>query len=133
MHQGEGGRGSPVVAPCWFRQAVIRMPDEGTAEGMEELGHVGRLRCSCFRLRVDGRRHLPRRQRLDLVDGKDGAQVCCGGRFCPLLGLDGLCLLPALKVESPSRRPLPGVRPAPLCPPPEAVEGTPRVPGAGTA
>ena len=42
-----------------------------------------------------------------------------------------LSFLPAVQVEPPRRRPVPGVRSVALSAPPEAVEGMPRVPAAG--
>ena len=74
---GEGG--GRIVACCrsWHR-GVTRMPDKGGAEGVADLAHEGRTRCSCFLLRVDGRGHLSRPQRPAQVDREDRAQVRCG-------------------------------------------------------
>ena len=86
-----------------------------------------------FRLSVDGGLQLlAHRQRPDLVDREDGAQVGRRGGFRRLLALEvGLQLLPAVQMESPCRCPVPGVQPAAPRPPPETVEGIARVPGAG--
>ena len=75
---------------------VTRMSDEGGAEGGEDLTHEGRMRCSCFFLRVDGGRHPSHRQRPDLVDREDGAQVLRGGGVRPVVGRDDFHLLPAI-------------------------------------
>ena len=106
---------------------------EGAAEGIEVLLHKGSVRCLGFRLSADGGQQLSaQRQRPDLVDGKNGAQVSrIGGLRCSLVLGDGLQLLSAVHVEPQRRRPVLGVRPAALSLPPEAVEGLPRVPAAG--
>ena len=112
---------------------VSHTPHEGAAEGTEDLVHKGCVCCSGFRLSADGGLQLPvHRQRPDLVDRENGAQICrSGGLRRPLALGDGLQLLPAVQVEPPRRCPVPGVRPAALSPPPEAVEGMARVPAAG--
>ena len=112
---------------------VSHAPYEGAAEGTEDLVHKGRVCRLGFRVSADGGLQLPaHRQRPDLVDRKDGARVGrCWGLRRPLVLGDGLQLLPAVQVEPPRRRPVPGVRPAALRPPPEAIEGMAWVPGAG--
>ena len=106
---------------------------EGAAEGPEDLVHNGCVCCLGFYLSADGGLQLPtHRQRLDLGDCEDGAQVCrSGGFYRPLVLGDGLQFLLAVQVEPPPRRPVPGMWPAALSPPPEAVEDLPRVLGAG--
>ena len=112
---------------------VSHTPHEGAAEGTEDLVHKGRVSRLGLRLSADGGLQLPaHRQRPDLVDREDGAQVCRGGGVRRLLVLgNGLQLLPAVQVDPPRRRPVPGVLPAALPPLPEAVEGMAWVPGAG--
>ena len=106
---------------------------EGGAEGTEDLLHKGCVRFLGFRLTADDGLQLPaHRQRPDLVDRANSAHVRrSGGLRRPLALGDGLPLLPAVQVEPPRRRPVPGVQPAALSPPPEAVEGMARVPAAG--
>ena len=112
---------------------VPLMSHEGATEGTEDLVHKG---CVCrlgFRLSADGgQRFSAHRQRPDLVDRKNGAQVCCsyGLRRSLVLG-DGLQLLSSVQAAPPRRCPVPGVQPAALGPLPESVEGMPRVPAAG--
>ena len=112
---------------------VSHAPHEGAAEGTEDFVHKGRVCRLGFDLSADGGLQLPaHRQRPDLVDREDEAQVgCCGGLRRSLALGDGLQLLPAVQVEPPCRRPVPGVQPAAPRPPPEAVEGMAWVPGAG--
>ena len=76
---------------------------KGAAEGTEGLVHKGRVRRLGLRLSADGGLQLlAQRQRPDLVDREDGAQVGrSGGLFCPFR--DGLQLVSAVEVE-PSRR-----------------------------
>ena len=95
--------------------------------------HRGCVCCLSFRLSADGGLQLPaQQQRPDLVDRENGAQVCRSGAFYRPLALeDGQQLLQAVQVEPPRRRQVPGVRPAALSTAPEAVEGMPRVLGAG--
>ena len=115
------------------RSGVSHTPHEGAAEGTEDLVHQGRVCRLGFRPSANGGLQLSaQRQRPDLVDREDRAQVGrCWGLRC-FLGLgDGLQLLPAVQVEPPRRRPVPGVLPAALRPLPEAVEGMAWVPGAG--
>ena len=112
---------------------VSHTPHEGAAEVTENFVHKG---CVCrlgFRLSADGGLQVPAHfQRPDHVDCENGAQVGRCGGFRRLLALgDGLQLLPAVQVEPPRRRQVPGVRPAALSPPPKAVEGMAWVPGAG--
>ena len=109
------------------------MPDKGGAKGGEDLAHEGRMRSSCFFLRVDGGQDLSCRQRRDLVDCKDKEQALCFGAVQSVVGHDDLPLLPAIQVEPPCRQPLPGVLALLLGPPQEAVEGVSWVPGAGLA
>ena len=94
--------------------------------------HKGRVCRLGLRLSADGGLQLlAQRQRPDLVDREDGAQVGRSGGLCRPLALgDGLQLLPAIQVEPPCRRPYLGVRPAAPHPAPEAVEGMAWVPGA---
>ena len=95
--------------------------------------HEGCVRCLGFRLSADDEQQLSaKRRRPDLVDRENGAQVSRsrGLRRSLVLG-DGLQLLSAVQVEPPRRGPVPGVRPAALSTPPEAVEGMSRVPAAG--
>ena len=95
--------------------------------------HKGCLRCLDFCLSADGVQQLSaQRQRLDLVDRKNGEQVSRSeGLRCSLVLGDGLRLLSAVQVELLRRRHVLGVRPAAPSPPPEAVEGMPRVPASG--
>ena len=51
-----------------------RVPDQGTAEGAEDLGHEGSIGCWFLRFTVDGGRHLSL-QPPDLVDREDGEQA----------------------------------------------------------
>ena len=106
---------------------------EGGAEGAEDLVHNSCVRCLSFRLSANGGEQVfAQRERPDLVDCEDRAQVSRTGPLrCFLLWGDGLKLLLAVQVEPPRRRPVLGVRPAALSPPPEAVEGMPWVPAAG--
>ena len=110
---------------------VSHTPHEGAAEGTEDLVHKGCVCCLGFRLSADGGLQLlAHGQRPDLVDRKNGAQLCRSGGLCRPLALgDGLQLLLAVQVEPPRCRPGPGVQPAALRPPPEAVEGMARAPG----
>ena len=112
---------------------VSHTPRECAAEGPENLVHKGCLCCLDFRLSAHGRPQLPaHRQRPDLVDRENGAQVgCCGGLRHPLALGDGYQLLPAVQVEQPRRCPVPVVRPAALSSLPEAVEDMSWVPRAG--
>ena len=128
------GRGFPVPARGGSGpRGVSHVPHEGAAEGTGDLVHKGGVCHLGFRLSADGGLQLLAHcQRPDLVDREDGAQVgCCGGLRRPLALGDGLQLLPAVQLEPPRRRPVPGVRPATLRPPPEAVEGMAWVPGDG--
>ena len=82
-------------------------PHEGAAEGTEDFLHKGRVCCLGLCLSADGGLQLlALRQRQDLVDREDGAQVGPSGGLCrpPVLG-DGLQLLPAVQVEIPCCRP----------------------------
>ena len=69
--------GTPFHAVCAFREIqgvrVTRISREGGAEGCADVAHEGCVCCSRFFLRMDGGSHLPCRQRLVLVDPKDGA------------------------------------------------------------
>ena len=115
------------------RWGVPQTSQEGGADGTEDLMHKGCVRCLGFRPSADGGQQLSAHgQRPDLVDRKNGTQVSRSGGLCRSLVLgDGLQLCLAVQVEPPRRRLVPGVRPAVLSPPPEAVEGMPRVPAAG--
>ena len=94
------GRGGPDGAASRFHGGVFLVsarggsgpwgvshtPDEGAAEGTEDLVHKG---CVCSLgpgLSAEGGLQLlAHRQRPDLVDQEDGAQVgCCGGLRRPL-------------------------------------------------
>ena len=124
----------PVSARCGLGPlGVPATPHDGAAEGTENLVHKGCVCCLGFLLSTDGGLQLPaHRQRPDLVDRENGAQVCrSGGLRCPLALADGLQLLSTVQLEPPRRRPVPAVWPAALSPRPEAVEGMPRVPAAG--
>ena len=112
---------------------IPHTPHKGAAESTGDLVHKGCVCCLGFRLSADGELQLPaHRQRPDLVDRETRAQVCrSGGRCLPLVLEDGVQLLSAVQVEPLRRRPVAGVRPAALSPPPEAVEGMPRLPAAG--
>ena len=76
---------------------------KGAAEGTEDFVHQGRVRHLGLRLSADGGLHLlAQRQRPNLVDRKDGAQVGhSGGLWRPFW--DGLQLLLAVEVEPPRR------------------------------
>ena len=65
--------------------------------------HKSRMCCLGLPLSVDGGLQLvAQRQRPDLVDREDGAQVGrSGGLCCPFALGDGLQLLPAVGVEPP--------------------------------
>ena len=82
---------------------VTQMPDEGGAEGGEDLADEGRMRCSCFLLRVDGGLHLSRPKCLDMKDRKDGVQAVRGRRVCPVVRRDELCVLLVIQLEPPCR------------------------------
>ena len=104
---------------------VSQTPHKGAAEGTEDFVHKGRMCHLGLRVSANGGLQLlVQRQRPDLVDHEDGAQVGRSGVLRRPLALgDGLQLLPAVQVEPPCRRPYPGVRPAAPRPPPESVEG----------
>ena len=106
---------------------------EGTAENTEDLVYEGCVRSLGFLLSADGGQQLSaKRQRPDLVDRENKAQVSSSERLRRLLVLgDDLQLLSAVQVEPPHRRPVLGLRPAVLSLPPEAVEDMPRVRAAG--
>ena len=79
---------------------ITRMPDEGSAEGGEDLAQEGHMCCSSFPFCVDGGSHLSRLQCSDLVDRKDVAQIVSGGPSGrPVVKQDDLCLLPAIQLE----------------------------------
>ena len=82
---------------------VSHASHKGTAEGTEDFVHKGRVCLLGVRLSVDGGLQLlPQRQRLDLVDRNDGAQVRRSGGLCRPFALgDGLQLLPAVEVKPP--------------------------------
>ena len=129
-----GEVGALVVVCRWSSHCeVFRMPDEGGTEGIEDLAHEGRRCCWCFILRADCGQRLSRRQRLDLVDREDRAQIRRGAGIRPVVVWDDLRLLPAIQLEPPCRRPLLGVLLSSLGPPPVAVGGVPWVPAAGPA
>ena len=73
--------------------------------------HKGCVCCLGFHLSAEGGLQLPaHRQRPDLVDRENGAQLCrSGGLRRPLALGDGLQLLPAVQVEPPRRCPVPSV------------------------
>ena len=141
------GRGSPKGGASRVRGGVFPVsarlglgawgvpltPPEGAAEATEDLVHKGCVCCFSFRLSADAGQQLHAHgQRPDLVDRENGAQVChSAGLRRSLVLRDGLQLLLAVEVKLPRRRPVPGVWPAALSPPPEAVGGMPRVPAAG--
>ena len=111
---------------------VSHTSPEGAAEGTEDFVLKGRVCRLGLRLSADGGLQLlAQRQRPDLVDREDGAQVGRSGALCRPLALGyGLQLLQAVQVDPPCCRPYPGVLPAAPRPPPEAVEGMAWVPGA---
>ena len=111
---------------------VSHVPHKGAAEGTEDFLHKSRVCLLGLPLSADGGLQLlAQRQRPDLVDREDGAQVGRSGGLCQPLALrDGLQLLPAVQVEPPCRRLFPGVRPAAPRPPPVTVEGMAWVPDA---
>ena len=84
---------------------VSRALHKGAAEGTEDFVHKGRVCRLGLLLSVDGGLQLlAQRQRPDLVDRKDGAQVRRSGGLCRPFALgDGLQLLPAVEVEPPCR------------------------------
>ena len=112
---------------------VSHTPHEGAAESTEDLVHKG---CVCFfgfRLRTDGRLQLPaHRQRLDLVDRGNGAQLCRGRGSPPSARAGGSPPVAAGRPGGTSTSPsIPWCASSGADPPPEAVEGMARVPGAG--
>ena len=84
---------------------VPQSSHEGAAEGTEDLVHKRCMRCSGLRLSADGGQQLSaKRQRPDMVDCEDRAQVSHCGALRRLLALgDGLKLLPAVQVEPAGR------------------------------
>ena len=154
-----GRSGQGTCMPCWARRGgpdgaasrvhggvflvsarggcgplgVSPTPHEGAAEGTEDLVQKGCVCCLDFRLGANGRLQLPAHSSARIWRiAKTRDQVCrCWGFRRPLSLGDGLRWLPAVQVEPPHRRPVPGVRPAALSPPPEAVAGMARMPGAG--
>ena len=154
---GRGGQGTRV--PCWVGRGgpdgaasrvygsvflvsargrsgpwgVSPTPQEGAAEGTEDLVHKGCVCCLGYRLSADDELQLrAHRQRPHLVDRGNGTQVGrCGGLRRPLALGDGLQLLPAVQLEPSRRCPAPGVQPTALSPPREAVEGMAWVAGTG--
>ena len=111
---------------------VLHVPHEGAAEATKDFVHKCRVFRLGLRLSADGGLQLlAQRQRRDLVDCEDGAQVGCSGGLCRPLTLGiGLQLLPAVQPDRPCRRPYSCVRLAAPRPPPEVVEGMAWVPGA---
>ena len=82
---------------------VSHASHKGAAEGTEDFVHKGRVCRPGLRLSVDcGLQLLAQRQRPDLVDREDWAQVGrSGGLCCPFALGDGFQLLPAVEVELP--------------------------------
>ena len=78
---------------------------KGAAEGTEVFVHKGRVCRLGLRLSADGGLQLlAQRQRPDLVDREDRAQVGRSGGLCRPFALgDGLQLLPVFEVEPPCR------------------------------
>ena len=76
---------------------------KGAAEGTGDFVHRGRVCRLGLRLSVDGGQQLLiQRQRLDLVDPEDWAQVGRSGGLCRPFALgEGFQLLPAATVEPP--------------------------------
>ena len=136
-----------MVLPCVFirvcsrfRLVVVEGPGGLPTRRTRALRRA--LRISCTRdacsplasvsVRMAGFQLPAHRHRPDLVDRKDGTQVGRFGGLRRLLALgDGLQLLPAVQVEPPCRRPVPGLRQATPRPPLRVVEGMAWVPGAG--
>ena len=57
------GVGGGVVACGGLRhRGVTRIPDEGAAEGVEDVAHEGCMCCSCFVFGVDGEGHMSHRR-----------------------------------------------------------------------
>ena len=141
------GRSDPNCVAWCFHEGVFPVSARGglgpwgvphtlhqvAAEGTEDLVHKGCVCCLGFPLSADAGLQLPaHRQRPDLVERENRVQVCrSGGVSRPLALGGGLQLLLAVQVEPPRRRPVPGVLPAAMTPPPEAVEGMPPVQAAG--
>ena len=76
---------------------------KGAAEGTEDFVHKGHVRHLGLRLSADGGLQLlAQRQRPDLVDREDGAQVGRSGGLCRPFR-DGLQGLSAVEVEPPGR------------------------------
>ena len=80
---------------------VSHASHKDAAEGTEDFVQRCRVCRLGLRLSVDGGLQLlAQRQRPDLVDREDGAQVGrSGGLCCPFALEDGLTLLPAVEVE----------------------------------
>ena len=95
----------PVAGCGSGPRGVTHASHKGAAEGTEDFVHQGRVPRLCLRLSADsGLQLLAQRQRLDLVDRKDRAQVGRIGGLCRPLALgDGLQLLSAVEVEPPRR------------------------------
>ena len=77
---------------------VSHASHKGAAEGTEDLVHKGRVRCLGLRLSVDGGLQLlAQRQRPDLVDCEDGAQVGAVGvsAVCLRWGMASSCCRPS--------------------------------------
>ena len=84
---------------------VSQASHKGAAEGTEDFVHKGRVCCLGLGLSVDGGLQLvAERQRPDLVDHEDWAQVGRSGGLCRPFELgDGFQLLRAVEVEPPCR------------------------------
>ena len=123
----------PVAGCSLGPWGVSHALHKGAAECTGDFVYRGRVCRLGLRLSVDaGLQLLAQRQRPDLVDCEDWAQVGRSGGLCRPLALgEGFQLLPAVEVEPPCRLPYPGVWPGAPRPPPEAVEGMAWVPGAG--
>ena len=114
-------------SPWW----VTHASHKGAVERTKDFVHKGRVWRLGLRFSEDGGLQLLAQcQRPDLVDREDGAQVGRSGGLCRPFW-DGFQLLPAVEVEPPHRSPHPGVWPAALRSPSEAVEGMAWVPSTG--
>ena len=84
---------------------VFHASHKGAAESTEDFVHKGHVCRLGLSVSVDGGLQLlAQRQRPDVVDREDGAQVRRSGGLCRLFAVgNGLQLLPAVEVKPPCR------------------------------